>query len=262
MGNEGQRVVLINGAGCEVGKAAALHFAQAGDIVLLCDQESDVLQDISNEIFRQGLQSDVYFTNVTQPLEVSAMARQIIGDYGKVDVLINNTTNHVRKAEKERAFEYYEQFFEDLVRSVSLVTASVLPAMRERRYGRIVHVMPGVIHVGENGFPSYAVAQSNLHQMTLVAAETEREHGILINLLNPGAIRTELNPFYGEEPDSILPMLDRLAALPADGVSGRLHNVNIMDHLGQIYLDNLFDEEEVAYMGTGAGEDEEGLAQR
>ncbi|MBB3108757.1 3-oxoacyl-[acyl-carrier protein] reductase [Paenibacillus phyllosphaerae] len=261
MTEQQQQIVLINGAGCEVGRAAAKMFAMEDAIVILCDQESETLQEITNEIFRAGKQATIFFTDVTQPLEVSAMVQQVIEEYGVIDVLVNNTTNHVRRAEKERAFEYYTQFFEDLVTSVSLVTASVLPYMRERKSGRVVHIMPGVIHVGENGFPAYAVAQSSLHKMTQVAAASEREHGILINILNPGAIRTELNPFYGEEPETILPMLGKLASLPAGSSSGMLFNVNIMDHLGQIYLENLFDDEEVAYMDDpdGALDMEEGM---
>lgn len=245
-----EQVVLINGAGCEVGKETALLFARNGAAVILCDQESDVLSDIIQAIDADGGHSTVYFTDATDPLQVAEMATSIASQYGRVDVLINNLTNHVKKIENEYSFEYYSQFFDNLVQSVSTVTSAVLPLMRQQQYGRVIHVLPGVIHVGVNGFPAFAAAQSTIHKMTREVASNEAEagHDILVNILNPGVLRTELNPFYGEEPASIMPVLQTLATLPSEGSTGRLFTANIMDHQGQIYDDNRFDDEEIEYM--------------
>ncbi|MFC4779528.1 SDR family NAD(P)-dependent oxidoreductase [Paenibacillus sp. GCM10023252] len=243
-------VVLLNGAGCEVGKVSALQFAADGAHVILCDQESDMLASIVQSIHDQGGQATVYFTDVTSPLEVAQMVNQIREEHGSIDILVNNLTNHVKRASKEQSFEYYTQFFEDLLDSVANVTSEVLPLMRARNYGRIIQVLPGVIHVGENGFPAYAAAQSAIHKITYETAmqESSSGHNIVASILNPGVILTELNPFFGEEPSSILPLLRTLATLPSGAPTGRMHTANIMDHQGQIYEDQLFDDEEVDYM--------------
>ncbi|MOA21719.1 3-oxoacyl-[acyl-carrier-protein] reductase FabG [compost metagenome] len=102
-----------------------------------------------------------------------------------------------------------------------LLSKAVLPAMRQAKYGRIINITSGLARNGSGGFAAYSAAKAGLESLTRTLADEEHEHGILVNLYNPGTLRTGMHA-TGKDPAVVTPDLIRLASLPPGGQTGTI----------------------------------------
>ena len=112
---------------------------------------------------------------------------------GDIDILVNN----VGQSARGRAGEFVESdpATWSFVLDVSLVTSMrfarrAAPAMRERGWGRIINMSSDAALVGDAGLADYAAAKSGLLGFTRVLARELAPHGVTVNAVCPGAIRT------------------------------------------------------------------------
>ena len=84
------KVVIVTGAGSGIGKAAAIHFASYGAIVVVSDINLDSAKKVADEIVTHGGVSLAVKTDVTKFNEVEDLVHQTLSNYEKLDVIVNN----------------------------------------------------------------------------------------------------------------------------------------------------------------------------
>ena len=84
------KVVIVTGAGSGIGKAAAIHFASYGAIVVVSDINLDSAKKVADEIVTNGGESLAVKTDVTNFNEVEDLVNQTLSNYKKLDVIVNN----------------------------------------------------------------------------------------------------------------------------------------------------------------------------
>ncbi len=84
------KVVIVTGAGSGIGKAAAIHFASYGAIVVVSDLNLDSAKKVADEIVTHGGVSLAVKTDVTKFNEVEDLVHQTLSNYEKLDVIVNN----------------------------------------------------------------------------------------------------------------------------------------------------------------------------
>jgi NAD(P)-dependent dehydrogenase (short-subunit alcohol dehydrogenase family) len=102
------------------------------------------------------------------------------------------------------------------------LTQAIVPAMRARRYGRIVNMSSGVGRMSTmaSGIPAYRVSKAALNALTLVLADELAPDGILVNACCPGRVRTEMGGGQGIDARDAADTPAWLATLPPDGPTG------------------------------------------
>ncbi|HYL79183.1 MAG TPA: SDR family NAD(P)-dependent oxidoreductase [Candidatus Acidoferrum sp.] len=136
----GGKVVLVTGAWSGIAAATAREFAREGARVALLARRKDRLEAVADEIRRAGGEAMVCAGDVTDPAAVQAAVERILGEWKRVDVLVNNAGRGiVAPFEMVTAQELRDLLEVNLVGVLGL-TQAVLPAMRRQGSGHIINV--------------------------------------------------------------------------------------------------------------------------
>jgi len=195
------RVAVVTGGGSGIGRATALLFADNGYAVAIWDMSEQAGHDTLQAITAAGGVAVFQRVDVSQASSTVEAAAAVRAQFGRVDVLINNA-GIVRDAQlvKVRDGKVVAQMSEeqfDAVVNVNLkgvfnCTQSVVPAMIEQRYGRIVSTSSVVGLYGNFGQTNYVAAKAGVIGMTKVWARELGKYNITANAVAPGFIATEM----------------------------------------------------------------------
>jgi 3-oxoacyl-[acyl-carrier protein] reductase len=188
-----RKIALITGSAKGLGKMTALTLADQGcDIVInYVNSQQEALQ-LQAIIRQKGVRCLAIQADITQSQAVHQMVKTIESEWGGIDILINNAGPFVRE---RRLFADYTM---DEIRylmngnllGVMELDHLVLPLMRQKRWGRVIHF--GFGHAAEaRGWPHravYAAAKVGLVSFTKTLAEEEAGQGITVNMICPGDI--------------------------------------------------------------------------
>ncbi|NOU70520.1 SDR family oxidoreductase [Paenibacillus sp. LMG 31458] len=188
------RTVLITGSAKGLGKMTAITLAQRGCQVAVNYVNSE--KEASELVLRLedlGVRSVAVQGDVAKREDIIRMVEQTTSKLGPIDILVNNAGPFFR----ERRFfaDYNVDEIEYLMRGnllgVMELDHLVLPMMRERRWGRIIHFGFGKAAEarGWTHRAVYAAAKVGLVSFTKTLAEEEASHGITVNMICPGDIR-------------------------------------------------------------------------
>lgn len=103
------------------------------------------------------------------------------------------------------------------------VSQAFLPAMLDRRWGRIVMLSSGTASFGRGlhaGTPAYTLSKVALNAVTVLLAAAVRDRGVLVNAVNPGRVRTRMMPAASTDPDEAAADVAWVATLPDSGPTG------------------------------------------
>jgi acetoacetyl-CoA reductase/3-oxoacyl-[acyl-carrier protein] reductase len=205
------KTVAITGAAHGIGAAAARRFLDEGAKVAVIDREAGgFVESFAGQPADRLLTMDGDCTDAAVLADFHA---RTVAAFGPVDIVFNN----VGQSGRERAALFHESN-EDVWRfvlEVSLFTTMrmsrlVVPAMRERG-GRIVNMSSDAALVGDAGLTDYAAAKMGIVGFTRALARELAPHGVTVNAVAPGAIRTRAH-------DRLTPaVLDRIKATTPAG---------------------------------------------
>lgn len=198
------KVALVTGSARGLGRAYALRLARLGADVAICDLHLDAAGEFGEELFaptvmdecrHYGVRSAGYETDVTDQAAVNAMVAAIAGELGPVDLLVNNAGGMLRPVERSFAADMPAddlQFILDVnLMSTVYCCQAVLPAMRQRGWGRIVNIASqAAIHGTDKGFVSYGIAKAGIVRYTRSLAAEVGPDGVCVNCLAPALIRS------------------------------------------------------------------------
>lgn len=223
MGSLKNRVALVTGAGTGLGRETAIKLAAEGAEVVLTGRREEKLQEVAQMIEETGGRSVVFPADVTDVEAVHKLRDQLIDQLGRLDVLINNVggtgdynTMHDMKVSS------WEHTIRLNLNSSFIVTNAFLPIMRKQQYGRIVSITSIVADDVYEGLGAYTAAKAGLEGFMRTIAIEEEKHGILVNLFDPGVLKTEQNPHGEGDPAAVVDELVKLAALEAGGINGQV----------------------------------------
>ena len=192
------QVCLVTGAGSENGIGfctAKILGKLEGRIALV--STTDRIHRRAEELKELGIEAKGYIADLMDRSQVEKLIKDIIADFGSIDVLVNNA-GMVQVGESEDFVEFdqltYESWDSSINRNLSLcfnVTRNVLPHMKSRQYGRIVNVssVTGPI-VSNPGEAAYSAAKAAVIGMSRSIAIEAAKDNIMINNVLPGWIAT------------------------------------------------------------------------
>ncbi|GBG40311.1 SDR family oxidoreductase [Mycobacterium montefiorense] len=184
------KVALVTGAGGGLGGAIALALAREGARVLGADRNSESLTAVAKSISDEKLDFTPLVVDFTDATSLAEMLADLPHRYGNVDILVNNTGGPPPIAATEIAGADWHTWFNALVIPVVTTTAAVLPAMRQRRWGRIItSTSSGIACPIPNLALSNSLRASLAGWSKTLAAEIGRD-GVTSNIVVPGRIAT------------------------------------------------------------------------
>lgn len=194
------RVVLITGATRGIGKEIALTFAQNGyDIAINYRKENDDLKNTKKEIEENSVKCLAVQGDVSNFEDCERFVKEIIAEYGKIDVLVNNagiTKDTLLMRMKKEDFESVIDV--NLVGTFN-VTKNVISYMMKARSGRIINISSVVGVAGNAGQTNYSASKAGIIGFTKSLAKEVASRGILVNAVAPGFIETQMTDVLKED---------------------------------------------------------------
>jgi len=187
-----ERRALITGASSGIGKATALAFANAGIDVALVSRSQDKLEVVANAALEIGVKAKAYVLDLAKIEEVKAGISAIAADFAPIDILVNNAGMGYTNPLVETPLSDWQRVIDLNLTSVFQCILGILPAMRDQQRGTIINVAS---IAGQQPFPdwgAYSVSKAGLIALSKTLAAEERNHGIRVVSISPGAVNTSL----------------------------------------------------------------------
>lgn len=187
------RTALVTGGSRGLGKAMARGFAEAGADVFLSSRHDDELQAAAEEI-RRGLKVRVEHAvcDMTDRAAVAKLAADATARLGKIDILVNNAGSNNPQAIDQIVDADWDRLIELNLNSVMALTRAVAPQMKERRWGRIIHISSIMGIASKDGRNAYSATKAALIGMCQATAQDLGGYGVTCNCLAPGPFLTDL----------------------------------------------------------------------
>ncbi len=192
------RVAIVTGAGCVGpgwgnGRAVAVRFAEEGASIFAVDRN---LESVSETV--QGVEAAsgkilVHQCDVTDNSAVKRMVDTCLGQFGRVDVLINNVGGSAHGGPVELSEEVWDAQVDANLKSIFLTCKHVLPAMERQGRGAIINVAStsGLRWTG-SAQVAYAATKVGVIQFSRVVAVQYASKGIRVNTVVPGQLHTPM----------------------------------------------------------------------
>ena len=188
------KTVLVTGAGSGLGRAIALAFAAEGARVALTGRSRDTLAETKAAVEDAGGRCMLALADVTDPAQVTRAHLAVTDAWGDPDILVNNAGGNARRRHwRQLSAEDMAGIVDVNLKGPFLCSMAVLPAMRERREGLLIHVasLAGTAIFTVSG-PAYIAAKHGARAMSATLNAEEGIHGIRSVCINPGEVATPI----------------------------------------------------------------------
>ena len=184
---QSEKLALITGGSRGIGKACALALAKCGyDIALTYQGNTEAANKTIEELKALNVQAKAYKFDVSNKAEVNENIENIIKDFGRIDVLVNNAGIIRMDSEK------WEAVINTNLNSAYYVTKPVVKVMMKQRIGAIINMSSVVGVYGNIGQANYASAKAGLIGFTKSLAKELGSRNIRVNAIAPGFIATDM----------------------------------------------------------------------
>ena len=194
------KVALVTGAGRGIGKAIALRFAQEGANVAFTDLAiNEAVEETVKEIEAMVVKAKAYASNAANFDESHEVVKQIVEDFGRIDVLVNNAG-----ITKDGLMMRMSEAQWDAVINVNLKSAfnfihAVTPVMAKQRSGSIINMSSVVGVSGNAGQCNYSASKAGMIGLAKSIAKEMGPRGIRANCIAPGFIITDMTNQLSQE---------------------------------------------------------------
>ncbi|MHA1564326.1 MAG: SDR family NAD(P)-dependent oxidoreductase [Alphaproteobacteria bacterium] len=199
---------LITGAGNGIGRTAALALAEAGAAIAVTDIEGDSAEKVADEITAQGGKARAYVLDVSDADAIVANVDQVVADFGRLDVLVNNAGVVVPEPTVDVTMESWDRTIAINMTACFVASREAGRHMLKAKRGRIISVasVMGFSGGGIYGNLAYRASKGAVVNMTRALAAEWALDGIRVNAIAPGWVNTRLVEVLRGDPE-IIPQL-------------------------------------------------------
>jgi len=187
------QVALVTGASRGIGRAVAVALAKAGaDVAVVYQSREGEAHETRAGILALGRNAVMVQADVSKSREVARMTTDVARELGNVTILVNNAGITRPQPLEDITEQDWHDLLDANLTSAFLVTQAVLPSMRARRWGRVVHLSSIAAQLGGVVGPHYAASKAGLLGLTHSYAALLAKEGITVNAIAPALIATEM----------------------------------------------------------------------
>ncbi|MFA6403626.1 MAG: 3-oxoacyl-[acyl-carrier-protein] reductase [Salinivirgaceae bacterium] len=236
------KVAIVTGASRGIGRMIALKFAQHGAIVAFSDLKIDEnAQAVEKELRSYGVKAKAYASNASDYNASQEFVDQVVNDFGRVDILINNAGITRDGLLMRMTEEQWDLVIAVNLKSVFNLTKAVQKYMLKQRSGSIVNMSSVVGVRGNAGQSNYSASKAGIIGFTKSIALELGSRNIRCNAIAPGFIETEMTAQLpeaekegwlksiplkrGGKPEEVADVAAFLASDMSSYVSGQVINV-------------------------------------
>ena len=187
------RTAIVTGSGRNIGRAIALAFAARGaNVVVNGHRDAQAVDAVVREIEQAGGRALGVMADVSSHEQVAGLVRRTLERFGSADIAVSNVALRRKQPFLDISLADWDEVLATNLSAAFYMARNVIPHMRSRRWGRIIHIS------GFDGFWGQVTERAHnitckagLHGLTKALAREFGPEGITANSVVPGAIDTE-----------------------------------------------------------------------
>ena len=195
------KVVLITGASRGIGEAVAMGLAQAGADLAIASRKLPDLERVAAGITKAGRKGLPVATHVGRLEEINNLVKKVVGEFGKIDVLLNNAATNPTMAQ---ALDVDERAWDSIMnlnlKGLFFLSQAVARVMKEKGGGKIINVA-SIAGLSPDLLPVYSISKAAVIMATKVMAMQWAQYNIRANCIAPGLTRTRFSEALWNNPD-------------------------------------------------------------
>ena len=236
------RTAIVTGAVVGNGRAFCRRLAAEGARVMIADIVD--AEEVLEEVTQAGGEIDAVRVDVTEEEGAEKMARKTIERFGSIDILVNNVGGYEEEPFELITFDDWKRMLSINLDSLFLTTRAVLPAMKEKGFGRIIALSSDTIWLGTPYLVHYVASKMGVVGFIRSLASEVGKYGVTANAITVGLTATQRPPgeklvgtilehllpqqavHRGDEPEDIAEVVAFLASPDSSILTGQTINVD------------------------------------
>ncbi len=190
------KVALITGGGAGLGQQIAEAFAEAGCNIVVCSRNLENCEEVAQQLSKNDIKTMALACDVTQKSNVEKVVDQVLAEFGKIDILVNNSGATWGAPVEEMPLEAWQKVMNVNVTGTFLMSQKVGKAMIQNKYGKIINIASAA---GIRARPAealnaigYSTSKAAVIHFTKDLAMKWARHGIYVNAIAPGIFPTKM----------------------------------------------------------------------
>lgn len=193
------KIVLVTGGARGIGKAISERFHAGGASVAIVGRNAEAAKSFAAELSARGAKCIGYGCDVSNGAQIDALVDEVIKDFGKLDVLVNNAgVTHDGLMVRMTDEAWNNVLTTNLTGAFQLMRAAARVMLRARS-GNIVNISSVVGLIGNAGQANYCAAKAGLLGLTKSAAREFSSRGVRVNAVAPGMIESDMTAKLNDE---------------------------------------------------------------
>lgn len=194
------KTAIVTGATRGIGRAIAIRFAREGCNVAFCGRtRGEAMVAVEEELNGMGVKAKGYAFDVADYDSAQAFVKEVLADFGSVDILINNAGITDDSAVKRMTEEQMDRVMHTNLGSVFCMTKAIQPSMWRQGHGSIVNIGSVVGIAGNYNQANYAASKAAIIGFSKSCAKEFAARNIRVNVVCPGFVETEMTAEVPEE---------------------------------------------------------------
>ena len=187
------KVAVVVGATSGLGRSIAIGLAEAGADVVPTGRRADRLDEVSAAIESAGRKTLRKTTDVSDRASIDALRNEVVGAFGRVDILVNSAGKMLKKASHEIEDEEWRDILDTNLTGILRSWQSFFEPLKESDHGRVVNIASLTSFVALYQVAGYSASKAAVLSLTQSLAVEWAPHEICVNAIAPGVFPTELN---------------------------------------------------------------------
>lgn len=192
------KIALITGGARGIGRAIAECLAKKGADLVVADISFESASDTARALGAEGVRTLPLKLDVSKSDEVSKAFEDILKEFGRVDIVVNNagiTRDGLLLRMKD---EDWDAVININLKGVFLCSKEAVKVMVKQKYGRIINIASVVAFMGNPGQANYSASKAGIIGLTKTIAREYGSRGITVNAVAPGFIETAMTDALAE----------------------------------------------------------------
>jgi 3-oxoacyl-[acyl-carrier protein] reductase len=187
------KVAIVTGGTRGIGRAIALDLAANGaDVALNYRQSVELAAELAETIRGMGRRALNVQADVSSFKDAQAMVQQVLDEFGRLDILINNAGMNWDGVVWKMTEEQWDRVIEVDLKGTFNYTRAATPIFREKKTGKIINITSINGLRGKFGQTNYSAAKAGVIGFTKACARDLGRYGVNVNAVAPGLIETEM----------------------------------------------------------------------
>ena len=198
------KVAIVTGGSQGIGEAISRAFGREGARVVVGNYGNlDLGEKVAEDIVQAGGTATAIPCDVTKKSEVQALVRQVIDEFGTVDILASNAGIMINRRIEDYTEEEWDRTIDTNLKGCFLTAQAVVPIMKAKKYGKIIFTASTLGSVAMPDAVAYCASKGGVLQIMKALAAEIAKHGINVNAISPGSTATPLNQHLQNDPEFV-----------------------------------------------------------